>query len=333
MLITGYMFIKNFRTRFIFWCAFITWSILGSYTRVGLVKLSDYDQAYIRPTTYLWPNCVATIIMGIVQGLKPYNWVEKYMFTCLTTGYAGTASSFSSLTLEVFLNSSYQYVGAVKFPNGGYGIMGFISTLLVQMFVSMTSLLFGIEISKLVAEQFKFSIKNGTSVIPKIFNFIYIFSAVIGPPLLIVHVALAIKYQNSSIIWTLTAIFGVIGASVRYELSNYCNSLIPSFPIGTFLANIFATTGISILYLAQRGQVPPSTRIVKTVINCRIIEGLMNGICSGLSTTSTMINEGYRLPFSDTLRYFAVTIALAYSICVVTVGAMAWTNGLVNPLC
>ncbi|CAI4780942.1 BCN_G0052440.mRNA.1.CDS.1 [Saccharomyces cerevisiae] len=107
------------------------------------------------------------------------------------------------------------------------------------------------------------------------------------------------------------------------------------FPLGTFLANVFATLLIGIFTMVQRGKKHFST----DVSNCELVEFMSYcfcvniRICGTLSTISTFINEGYKLSFINMLIYYTVSIAISYCLLVITLGSYAWTRGLTNPIC
>lgn len=79
----------------------------------------------------------------------------------------------------------------------------------------------------------------------------------------------------------LACVFAPVGALTRWYLSFY-NGKIPSFPIGTFIANIFGTIVLAVLSLLQSG---PSM----LPIACDVTQALADGYCGCLTTVSTFI--------------------------------------------
>ncbi|CAI4903702.1 BPG_G0053420.mRNA.1.CDS.1 [Saccharomyces cerevisiae] len=89
-----------------------------------------------------------------MQSLNAYTWMKDHqvLFLGVTTGYCGALSSFSSMLLEMFEHSTNLTNGNIanhtKLPNRAYGIMEFLSVLLVHLMVSMGSLIFGRQLGK-----------------------------------------------------------------------------------------------------------------------------------------------------------------------------------------
>lgn len=133
-----------------FVCCYVLCTILGNYSRQALESLTTYSPSFISPTTSLWANCGACIIMGMLQELKdPLFTANGYqtLFLCLTTGFCGSFSSFSTMMLEIFLFStsltSSNIKHHTKLPNRAYGMMEWLSVTFTHLGISMTSLLFG----------------------------------------------------------------------------------------------------------------------------------------------------------------------------------------------
>ncbi|CAI4903429.1 AFH_G0053150.mRNA.1.CDS.1 [Saccharomyces cerevisiae] len=135
-------------------CTFTTFCILGTETRQAITALSTYTPAFVTAPTVLWSNCSSCMLMGIMQSLNAYTWMKDHqvLFLGVTTGYCGALSSFSSMLLEVFEHSTNltndNIANQTKLPNRAYGIMEFLSVLLVHLMVSMGSLIFGRQLGK-----------------------------------------------------------------------------------------------------------------------------------------------------------------------------------------
>ncbi|AET40436.1 FluC/FEX family fluoride channel Ecym_6031 [Eremothecium cymbalariae DBVPG len=317
-----------------FHLSFIFWVIVGTYTRVGLSALSDYDDSYIKSRTVLWSNFVACIFMGLLQGLNKREVINIDIFVCLVSGYCGTVSSYSSLIMEVFLHSTNLDQNMKRLPNKGYGIMEFLSVLIVQFFVSMSSFLFGYKL----AEEFNNRVLSATSkhransYISLAFDKVYILSAFLAIPLVIMNMALVILNVDSRN-WTLPALFAIFGSLGRFYLNKYWNPTCQRFYVGTFFANLLSTLILSILIIVERGKQDTMHPIVNSRSDCQILIALNTGLCGGLSTISSLIYEGSRLNFMDMLAYFASTVVVTYINIVLTLGLYAWTKGLLPAVC
>lgn len=142
------------------WLHFITvfasCCILGTYARIGIQALSNYEYSFITPGTAMWPNFTSSMIMGICQILNEegINWFDKFpnLFIGITNGFCGSFSSYSTMIIESFLFSASLNVEnlktGIKLPSKPYGIMEFISVLFSHLFISMSSYLFGRELAK-----------------------------------------------------------------------------------------------------------------------------------------------------------------------------------------
>ncbi|EHN00651.1 YOR390W-like protein [Saccharomyces cerevisiae x Saccharomyces kudriavzevii VIN7] len=342
---------KVFLDEVILHLSFISHSILGNYCRLGLIALSNYPNAYIRPTTALWANVVACIIMGIVSGLNIVGWFENHghLYACLTVGLAGSTSSFSTMMIEVFDHSMQLTPNtAGKFPNKAYGITEFLSVLLTHLLMSMSALVFGRKIAQdLLAKYFRKPLKTENEeisslefkrevAVDKIFKVDIYASALLCIPIIATLITLACVYSNYSRgDWTLPALFGIFGSYLRWILSKKLNPKIKYFPLGTFIANIFATLVLAILNIVQRGNSGSHNHhpIIESYNTCLVISALGSGFCGGLGTTSTFINEAYSMPFLCTMFYYITSVALSYSLIVITLGSYAWTKGLTGGVC
>ncbi|SCU78759.1 LANO_0A03906g1_1 [Lachancea nothofagi CBS 11611] len=313
--------------------AFIFFSILGNYSRLGLTKLTDYSGSYVQSPTVLWANLAACFIMGLMQTMFHYKVFNPLMFTAITTGYCGALSSYSSLIVEIFIHAANQTSStAHAFPNRAYGIMEFLAVLLVQILVSMCSHIFGLYVAKEFATYFEnFETKElslAARRTHRIFTIIGKVVLVISLPVLIIQIVLAAVYNNSSRYWTLSAIFAFPGTMLRYILSKQLNSKIKHFPLGTFTANVLGTLLLAIFTLLTRGKRQDGSAIIQSSTTDAVVIALGNGFCGCLTTVSTFINECHRLPLRNTMIYYFFSIFVSFSLVVVTLGSYAWTRGL-----
>ncbi|CAI4827618.1 AKH_1a_G0051800.mRNA.1.CDS.1 [Saccharomyces cerevisiae] len=356
-------------------CTFTTFCILGTETRQAITALSTYTPAFVTAPTVLWSNCSSCMLMGIMQSLNAYTWMKDHqvLFLGVTTGYCGALSSFSSMLLEMFEHSTNLTNGNIanhtKLPNRAYGIMEFLSVLLVHLMVSMGSLIFGRQLGKEVIVAYgsssfskpytppsdtvkenagdvdtqemeknilEFKFKTPAPFFKKFFDIVDKLAYALAFPLIILFVVLCAYYENYSRgKWTLPCLFGIFAGFLRYWLAEMFNKTNKKFPLSTFLANVFATLLIGIFTMVQRGKKHFSTDIpiVNSLNSCHIVSALISGFCGTLSTISTFINEGYKLSFINMLIYYTVSIAISYCLLVITLGSYAWTRGLTNPIC
>merc|ERR1712224_130691 len=88
--------------------------------------------------------------------------------------------------------------------------------------------------------------------------------------------------------------FAPFGAWLRFVLAK-CNSWSPSFPQGTFIANILGTSMSITCWIAaakmQCQDHPETTRVGPWLEGCTWIAANSGGFCGCLTTASTLANE------------------------------------------
>lgn len=339
----------------LFLLSFVTASILGSYARFGVSRLANYEPSYVSSGSVLWSNLTSSMLMGMFQIFKIHDYFEARglapFFGVVTTGFCGTFSSYSSMMLETFLNSTSLTISDLaqgsKLPNRAYGILEFLSTILANLFISTSAYLFGRELAAHVVVPLTSDIEEPedklelSKRVPKLWvhrtlQVVHALFILMAIPLTALFIVLACVYDNSSQgIWTLPPLFAIAGSYIRFELSNWLNGINKDFPIGTFTANQLGSLLIAVFQIIYRGRrnFGDDLTVARTVRQCRVITGLTSGFSGGLSTISTFINEGYRLGFTDMLIYYATSVAVSYSLIVIILGSYAWTRGLTSPLC
>lgn len=343
-----------------FLLAFASATILGNYTRVALNELSSYEPSYIAQGSVLWSNLVACMIMGMLQDLKKGGWFEPdelaNTFVVLTTGYCGALSSYSTMMLEIFLHSTSlmpsDTAKGIKLPNRAYGIMEFLSVLLVQLLVSMGSYIFGRSFAKNVLLSLGPDMglpEEKNELIPepsvtgveslwtyKLVKTVHLLLSLAALPLIALIIVLGCVYDNHSrSFWTLPELLAIPAGFLRYYLAVWFNRSLEFFPLGTFFANQLAVITLAAFTMCLRGRSSGYSYapIAKTVTQCQILTALSTGFSGTLSTISTFINEGYHLPLGRALIYYGASISLSYCILVIMLGSLAWTRGLTSSTC
>lgn len=123
--------------------------------------------------------------------------------------------------------------------------------------------------------------------------------------------------------WRGVALFAVTfspaGAILRWYLARKLNSLYPSFPIGTFTANIFGTILIGCFSIAQQRAADYNSATA-----CQVLQGLSDGFCGCLTTVSTFVLELQTLERRHAWRYGAASVCLGIIGMCLTTGVDNW---------
>lgn len=100
-------------------------------------------------------------------------------------------------------------------------------------------------------------------------------------------------------------VFGICGAYLRYLLSDL-NAIYPSFPVGTFTANVLGTWIASVIVTLSKFVIEYYDLELQSVLY-----GLLTGFCGGLTTVSTFVKELDTLPSTEAYVYTIATHSLS----------------------
>ncbi|SSD62122.1 uncharacterized protein SCODWIG_03884 [Saccharomycodes ludwigii] len=228
----------------------------------------------------------------------------------VTTGYCGTFSSYSTMISELFDHST----STTYYPNRAYGIMEFLSVIVVELTSSMGSLLIGTRFSE--------EYLTSKTMISFLNKHVYPLTYTLGIPITIVMIVLSGVYSNFSREFLVGSLFSIFGAYLRFYLSK----INPKFtiPWGTFIANQFASLIVAVLDLVLTSR----KNIVHSKNGRLVLKGLSSGFCGGLSTMSTFMAEGRKIKLTFVLIYYFITIFTSYSLFIIILGSYKWTVGL-----
>ncbi|WVQ75880.1 hypothetical protein IAR50_005514 [Cryptococcus sp. DSM 104548] len=318
-------------------------SMLGCLVRLGLSALGSYDGAIIY--SLAWSQGVGSAVMGLSLGLKN-DIISLYppLYTFLTTGIAGSITTFSSWMLEGYLAfSNFEKYDRKGLHDTVDGVAYSLSTFAI----AIASLQFGEHLGralpplprKPIASSYRATEKRGSSS-----------SAVSSPspstaartPLAdsftILTAALAylitlLLYFLAPHNWRHDVIFPLLlsppGAILRFALSklNARHLFVDKFPIGTFVANMIATLLVAGTYAAQRR--PGGTK--HGVIRCNGLHALQQGFCGCLSTVSTFVVEaGAVKRWGWKWLYIGGSVILGHVLVLVVVGGTGWSEGYID---
>lgn len=123
---------------------------------------------------------------------------------------------------------------------------------------------------------------------------------------------------------TAALVFSFPGTLTRYILSTQLNPRLRAFPLGTLIANEFATALLAACHIIQRAPSPPSP------VACSILQGFIDGFCGCLSTVSTFVVELRTLQGRKAWIYFALSFVLGQMILLVMLGPSWWTGRIIE---
>ncbi|KKA03187.1 hypothetical protein D499_0C00980 [Hanseniaspora uvarum DSM 2768] len=308
---------------------FVSSIILGNLSRLGLLKINDsYTNSYTTNSTILYANFLACIIMGFLQVFN-FSGHDSNLQVCLTTGYCGTFSSFSTYIYEIFIHTVLK---AHLFSNYGATVSEFFIVNIVELCVSMGGLKLGLEIGNIV----KSSLENKNKeerigmnlyqeVIEKAGNFLKHALSILSVPLVITMLVLSIVYRHKyHSYWTLSSLFSIFGAYTRYYLSKLNGKLKNKwnfFPIGTYIANFVASTLLSILLLLFQ-------RYNNNFTKKLVLYSLIEGFTASMSTMSTLMNEMNKLSLFKSSAYIFISVISSYAMFIIILGSYKWTHNL-----
>lgn len=112
---------------------------------------------------------------------------------------------------------------------------------------------------------------------------------------------------------------------MRYYISLLLNTKIPSFPLGTFVCNMFGTAVLGMSYDLQRVAIGGVAG--GSVVGCQVLQGVEDGFCGALTTVSTWMLELDTLKRGHAYVYGASSVVAGLSIITVIMGSVRWSIG------
>ena len=117
-------------------------------------------------------------------------------------------------------------------------------------------------------------------------------------------------------------VFAPVGCLVRFCASLHLNALAPSFPVGTFAVNLFGTAVVDVCWDLQhlpfRGRLNGGGGFV---LDCQVLQGVMDGFCGALTTVSTFVAELNGLRRMHAWMYGAASVVGGLAVMLVVMGS------------
>ncbi|KAH7109599.1 CrcB-like protein-domain-containing protein [Dendryphion nanum] len=340
-------------------------SILGTLARLGVEWLTYYPNAPVT-SNVLWANFGGSLFMGFLQedqalfaeqrqyaALKPkgsssgtdveherkahaaeHLAAKKLMplYIGLTVGFCGSFTSFSSFMLDLFLGLSDDLVGkSANIPtrNPGWSVCSVLAVAIIHVTVSLSALVVGAHIAiallpllcripQMNSERYT----NSLAVFLGIGCWLGAVLLAIWPP----------HDRWRSVVFAL--VFAPLGCILRYVLAKKLNGVFASFPLGTFMANLFGTAVLGLAYDIQHVPLASAGKSIGGgILGCQVLTGIIQGFCGCLTTVSTWVVEMRNLKKHHAYIYGSVSISVGFSLMVVIIGSLHWTVGISRPVC
>jgi CrcB protein len=288
-------------------------------------------------------RCTSTA-SGAEVAQKPHNDHSKVkktipLFIGLATGFCGSFTSFSSFIRDSFLAlanglaspSATSPFNTTPHPhprNGGYSFEATVAILIIEVACSLCALQFGAHLA-LLTDPIMPTLPFKT--IRRILDPLAVFLAFgcwLGAVFLSIFPPEDFWRGRVSI----SLVFAPPGCLLRFYASKKLNARIPSFPLGTFVVNIFGTGILGMCYDLQHarniGAAPNGG-----VAACQVLEGVMEGFCGCTTTVSTWVAELTALQRRNAYIYGIASAAIALGLLVAVMGSVGWTSGFGVPIC
>lgn len=261
------------------------------------------------------------------------------LYIGLATGFCGSFTSFSSFIRDVFLalsndlkspinhpypvNTPIPAVGTTVARNGGYSFMAILAIIIITIATCHAAFKVGIHFANLVDPITPtLPFRTTRRILDPTVAFLA-WGIWLGTVLMTIF--------PPSNTWRSQALFACIlapvGCLIRYYVSQRLNSLIPSFPIGTFTVNMLGMAILAMAYDLQRVSLGDAGIAGGSVVGCQVLQGVMDGFCGALTTVSTWISELDSLRRKQAYMYGAASVGLGLCLSVLIMGSVRWTVG------
>ncbi|CAK9779674.1 hypothetical protein CC85DRAFT_327842 [Cutaneotrichosporon oleaginosum] len=289
-------------------------SMLGTLIRLGFNAIGDYNGSVIFPLA--WAQGVGCGVMGLGTARKPeVAWIYPPLTTFVTTGIAGSTTTFSSWMLEGF-------EAFADTPAGGFSkTVNGVAYSLATFGISYAGVVLGHQVSSFLPSLPRPRLLGKPcrlSPTPVVDGLMLLLAAAS-------YAAALAMYFAAPTYWRRHAVFALLlsppGAMLRYGLSrlNSGKRVDGRFPLGTFIANAAATLLIGGAYAGMRRPAG--------VVACDALHALQDGFCGCLSTVSTFVVEARTLRRGWAWGYVLSSVVLGHLLILATVGGVRWTEG------
>ena len=270
------------------------------------------------------------------------------LYIGLAIGFCGSFTSFSSFIRDGYMALSNDLHVPINHPssapispainlhrNGGYSFLALLAVLITTIGLSLTAIQFGahtalyldpwtpsipFRVTRKFIDRFVVFLAGGCWL-GAIFMSIYPPDRPGGP---VGDMKASQETWRSQALFAL--VFAPVGCLLRFYASVHLNGRIKSFPLGTFVVNVFGTAMQATVLDLQR--LP-----IGGMVGCQVLQGLADGFCGCLTTVSTFVAELTALRLKHAYVYGSISVLVALGFMITIMGSLQWTKGFAMPLC
>lgn len=257
------------------------------------------------------------------------------LYVGLTTGFCGSFTSFSSFIRDAFL----ALVNGLAPPglsssnngaNGGHSFMAFLAVLLATISLSLAGLFSGAHLAQALGPPvkpapFPATFDRVRSVLDRAVLVLawssWLAVGVVAATITTTAPPVSDTWLRGQVLFAL--VFAPLGCLARFYLSTAFNGrLSPSFPFGTFVANVTGTAVLAVAWDLAHAR-------LGGMIGCLVLQGVEDGFCGCLTTVSTWVAELAELArrrTPDAYVYGASSIVVALLLAIAIMGGLVWSR-------
>lgn len=275
------------------------------------------------------------------------------LYVGLTTGFCGCFTSFSLFARDMFLALSNDLPTPPYQPgslnpgyniarSGGYSFLALLAVIITELTLSIGGFIAGRQMALLFEDYTPRIPTRLTSILLDRLVIVLAWGCWLGSIFLVIWPPDRPGGPSSVGSWSneywrgvalFSMVFCPLGCLLRHYMGKQLNKLEPSFPLGTFAANLLGAAVLAACYDIQHIGIGDGSIIGGGMLSCQALEGLIDGFTGCLTTVSTFVAELDALKRKYAWIYGLSTIVAGFCLMVAIMGPVRWTVGWNNPSC